>query len=172
MANRVPQANVAVFAVPTGANVRVPQANVAVFVHFVSPAHRLSGYLKDQLINHLFRSASFAKPTGLSIALYTDVPTDSDPGVEVSGGSYARVAFPPLDSNWAAPSAGNGVTSNLVAITFPAPSAPWGIVIAYGIVDAAVGGNLLAWSTFSAAVAPDIGTNPRFVIGALTVTFG
>jgi hypothetical protein len=157
---------------PTNARMRNSMSVIEVLTRYVAPVHAISGHLKDSIINHVFRSGTFAKPTGLSIALYTSMPSDTDPGVEVTGGSYARVAVPPLDSNWAAPSAGNGITSNLVAVTFPVPTVSWDFVVGYGIIDALIGGNLLAWSTLTTPTTVGIGTNPRFVIGALTATFG
>jgi len=132
----------------------------------------LSDYLEGQLIAHLFRTASFSKPSGLWIGLLTVSPTDSTGGTEVTGGSYARVSVPPLDANWAAPVSGNGKTSNVNAVTFPSPTANWGTVVAIGIFDASSAGNLL----FYGALVPTKTVNngdaaPTFAPGALVITF-
>ena len=94
-------------------------------------------------------TAIFTEPTAY-IALFTTAPTD-DTGtgaVEVSGGAYARVATTQGTSGtWAAASSGTDPTTeaNALAITFPTASANWGTVVAFGMYDAATGGNLLAW---------------------------
>jgi len=133
---------------------------------------RMSNYLEAQLRDHIFRTAVFTKPAGLWIALYTVAPTDAGGGTEVTGGSYARVARPPSDANWTAASATDGLTDNAAVITFPAPTANWGTVVAFAIRDAATGGNLL----ISAPLIPNRTIEsgdaaPEFAIGALDVIF-
>jgi hypothetical protein len=104
-----------------------------------------SDYLEVELRKHLFRTGSFTKPTELWVALFTVTPSDSGGGTEVTGGSYARVQRDPLDANWTAASATDGVTDNAAAVTFATPSANWGTVVAFGIFDASTAGNLLVW---------------------------
>lgn len=111
----------------------------------------MSDYLENQIIDHIFRAGTFVKPTGLYMALYTAAPADAGGGTEVSGGSYARVNLAPSDSNWTATQGGTtgassgttGHTDNAVAITFPAPTANWGVVTHMALSDAPTGGNLL-----------------------------
>lgn len=138
-----------------------------------------SDYLENQIIDHIFRTATFAKPAGLYMALFTTAPSDSGGGTEVTGGSYARVNLAPLNANWTATQGGTsgassgtgGQTANAVAITFPAPTAGWGTVTHFGIFDASVGGNLLVWDVLAASrtiLASD--PAPSFAIGALAIT--
>lgn len=106
------------------------------------------------------------------VGLFTVAPTDSSAGTEVSGGAYARVAHQPLDANWTAVSATDGNTDNATAITFPTPSANWGVVVAFGISDRLTGGNL----NIHGLITPNKTINngdpaPAFAIGALDVTF-
>lgn len=116
---------------------------------FVMSLDYKSDYLEAQLLNLLFRTAGFTKPAGLYYGLLTTaVADDGTGGVECSGGAYARVNLPPLDANYAAPAAGNGVTSNASAVTFPSPTANWGAVSDMAIYDSNVGGNLVAHATF------------------------
>lgn len=105
------------------------------------------------------------------VALYTVAPSDSGGGTEVSGGAYARVAVQPADAAWSAPDGTGGLTDNVAAITFPAPTANWGTVVAFGIHDRLTGGNLLVHG----AITPNKTVNngdpaPSFAIGALDVT--
>lgn len=130
-----------------------------------------SDYLEVELRKHIFRTGSFTKPTVLGVALFTVTPSDSGGGTEVSGGSYARVDVPPLDANWTGASSTNGLTDNAAAITFPAPSANWGVVVAFGIFDATSGGNLLVWGPITPNKTINNGDPaPSFAIGDLDVT--
>lgn len=130
-----------------------------------------SDYLEVELRKHIFRTGSFTKPTVLGVALFTVTPSDSGGGTEVTGGSYARVDLPPLDANWTGASATNGLTDNAVAITFPAPTANWGVVVAFGIFDATTAGNLLVWGPITPNKTVNNGDPaPSFAIGALDVT--
>lgn len=131
-----------------------------------------SDYLEGELIKHLFRTGTFTKPTVLAVSLHTGDPLDNNTGAnEVSGGAYARVDTPPLDANWAAPTAGDGVTSNVSAITFPAPTANWGTITHVGIYDATTAGNLLFSGALTASKIVNNG-DPAFTFnaGELTIT--
>jgi len=136
-------------------------------------------YLENYLVDHLFRSRTMPKFTGLYIGLFTAAPSDAGGGTEVTGGSYARVNLPPLDTNWKATQGGTsgnssgtgGVTSNAVAVTFPAPTANWGTVTHFGIFDAASGGNPILWDALTAARTVLSGDPaPSFPVDALQIT--
>jgi len=138
-----------------------------------------SDFLENLIVDHLFRTRTWSKPTALYMALFTTAPSDSGGGTEVTGGSYARVNLAPLDTNWAATQGGTtgnssgtgGVTSNAVAITFPAPTANWGTVTHFAILDASVGGNMLIWDALVASRTILSGDPaPSFPISALQIT--
>ena len=133
---------------------------------------QMSDYLESQIRAHIFRTATFTKPSQLWIALYTSSPTDADTGTEVTGGSYNRVQLNPADANWTAVSGTNGTTDNASAITFPAPTANWGQITHVGIRDANPAGNLLIWGPLNTPKTVNNGDPaPSFAIGALAVTF-
>jgi len=132
----------------------------------------MSDYLEVQIRAHIFRTASFTKPTVLAVGLFTAAPSDSGGGTEVSGGSYARVQRDPLDANWTAASGTDGLTDNAAALTFPAPSANWGVVTHFGIFDATSAGNLLLHGALTTPKTINNGDPaPAFAIGALDITF-
>lgn len=135
-------------------------------------ANSASDYLEGKIIDHIFRTSSFTKPTVLAVALFSAAPSDSGGGTEVSTSStgYARQSLNPLDANWAAPSSGNGVTSNVSAINFGTATGNWGTITHWAIYDATSGGNLIVWDALSAS--KTINSGDSFQIGAnqLTIT--
>lgn len=132
----------------------------------------MSDYLEGKIIDHLFRTATFSKPSALYVGLFTAAPSDSGGGTEVSGGAYVRAQLDPADANWAAPTAGDGVTSNSVLIQFAEPTANWGTVSHFAIFDASSGGNMLFHGALTQAKSVNNGdAGPSFAIGALEITF-
>jgi hypothetical protein len=137
---------------------------------------QMSDYLESTLLGHLFRTATFAKPTVVAIALCTAAPNDASTGATITevpnSGSYARVTVNPLDANWAAVGAG-GLTSNVAAITFPTATGSWGTVTHVAICDSATwgAGNMWLYGTLAASKTVNSGDTFSFAISALTVTF-
>lgn len=106
------------------------------------------------------------------VALYTASPTDADTGTEVTGGSYARVSVPPLDANWSGASGTDGLTDNVAAVTFPAPTANWGTITHMAIRDRLTGGKLIIWGALAVNKTVNNGDPaPSFAIGDLDITF-
>ena len=140
-----------------------------------------STYLQNKYIDWFFRAQTFSAPATVYIALFTSAPSDTGGGTEVSGGSYARVSVTSALANWAGTqSAGSttastgtaspGVTSNNSAITFPAPTANWGVITSMGIYDASTAGNLLYWANLTASKTVNNGdAAPSFLAAALTI---
>jgi hypothetical protein len=140
-----------------------------------------SDYLENKIIDHQFRSGTWAKPTALYVALFTAAPSDIGGGTEVVGGAsgYARVNVPPLDTNWKATQGGvvgassgsTGTTSNNVPVTYPAPTGNWGTVTHFGLFDAPTGGNLIIWDALTAPRTIINGDPaPSFPVDALQIT--
>lgn len=112
----------------------------------------MSNYLENKLIDHVCRGQTFTAPTNLVFDLCTSATDDAGGGTEVTGGNYAPVSIACSLNNFAgtqgagttvASNGTGGLTSNNVAITFPAPTgANWGTVTHFKIKDAA-GGNVL-----------------------------
>lgn len=138
----------------------------------------ISDYLENKLVDWLLRAQAFTPPATVYIGLFTATPTDAGGGTEVTGGSYARVAVTSSLANWAGTQAAastvastgtSGTTSNNAAITFPAPTAAWGVVTSIGVYDAATAGNLLFYSALTASKTINSGdAAPSFAAAALT----
>jgi hypothetical protein len=135
---------------------------------------QMSDYLEAQIGKLLFCTQTAWKPAAIYVALFTAAPSDSGGGTEVSGGSYARTAVTQADAQWNIPTTA-GLFSNVNAITFPAPTANWGVVTHVGIFDASSGGNLLVWGALTTPKTVNNGDPaPSFAGGApgqLQVTF-
>lgn len=132
----------------------------------------MSDYLESQVRAHIFRTASFTKPTVLAVALYTAAPGEAGGGTEVVGGSYARVQRNPLDANWTAASPTDGLTDNAADLTYPAPSANWGLVTHTAVLDATSGGNFLVYGALGTPKNVNSGDPaPKFLAGALDIIF-
>lgn len=148
----------------------------------------MTDFLENKIIDWLMRAQAIgitgatagagSGPATLYVALYTATPTDSTAGTEVTGGSYARVAVTSALANWAGTqSAGSttastgtgGTTSNNGAVTFPAPTAPWGNVTGFGILDSLTAGNLLIYAALTTPKTINSGdAAPSFAAGSLT----
>lgn len=122
-----------------------------------------SNYLENKILDHVLRVASFTQPAALYIALYTVAPTDAGGGTEVSGGGgYARQSISFNASS-------SGISTSFNAISFPNTS--WsGTIVAFGILDALSGGNLLGYSALSPTLSVSSGTLVTAAAGAITVT--
>jgi hypothetical protein len=149
----------------------------------------MTDFLENKIIDWLFRAqaigitgasaAAGTGPTSLYLALFTATPSDTGGGTEVSGGSYARVAVTSSLANWAgtqaaastvASSGTGGTTSNNAAITFPAPTANWGTVTSFAIMDASTAGNMLFYGALTTSKTINSGdAAPSFAAAALTM---
>lgn len=145
----------------------------------LASATSFTDYLENKLVDWLLRGQAFTPPATAYVGLLTAGCSDSAAGTEVTGGSYARVAVASSLANWAgtqsagsttASSGTGGTTSNNGAITFPAPTANWGVVTHFGIYDAASSGNLLVCQALTQSKTINNGdAAPVFNAGALTL---
>ena len=140
----------------------------------------MSDYLENKLVDQLFRGQTAPTTTTLYVALYTAAPSDTGGGTEVSGSNYSRVAVTSSLANWAGTqSAGSttastgtgGQTSNNGSITFPTPSATWGLVTHFAIYDATSGGNELFWGALTISKTINSGDTVSFPAASLSITF-
>ena len=139
-----------------------------------------SHWFEGQLLNHIFRTTAFTQPTTLYVALFTAAPTDdfvsgTPTGTEVTGGSYARLSLATLDADWTY-TAGSGATAGKVdntnVLTWGTnPTAGWGNVTHFAIVDAASGTcNLLYYAALSSSKTINSGDTVSFAAHALTIS--
>lgn len=151
---------------------------VVLFAPIVALAAVMSDYLENKIADHLFRTTTYSQPSTLYMALNTAACSDSSSGTEVSGGSYARVALNPSNSNWkgthgttsGASSGTGGTVTNASAITFASPTANWGTITHVRITDASTSGNDLFCIALTNSKTVNNGdAAPSFPIDALSV---
>ena len=138
----------------------------------------MSDYLENKIVDWLFRGQTYTVPTGLYVGLFTTAPLDAGGGTEVSGSGYARVNLAPSLSNWAGTQAAastvastgtSGTTSNNSTITFPTPTASWGLVTSFGIFDALTAGNLLFYGGLTIQKTINQGDTVTFPAASLSI---
>lgn len=146
----------------------------------VAHAASLNDYAENKVVDDLFRGTDYpaATPASFYVALFTTSCTDAAIGTEVTGGSYARVGVTRAQSSWngthgnttGASSGTNGTISNANAITFPAPTANWGSVTSFAVMDASTAGNPIVCTDLTTPKTINNGdAAPSFATGALTV---
>ena len=143
----------------------------------VAHAASLADYAENKLVDHVFRATAYTAPATLYVGLSTAACSDSAVGTEVSGGSYARVAVTSGTTAWngthgnttGASSGTGGTISNAGAITFPAPTANWGVVTHFFVNDAATAGNMILCAALTTSKTINNGdAAPSFAAAALT----
>jgi hypothetical protein len=120
-----------------------------------------STYLDNTFLNIILTASEFTPPSGVYLALYTVAPGVGGGGTEVvSGVGYGRqtVSFS---------TALDGQSANTAAVVFPIATGPWGTIVAFGLLDASSGGNLLYFGTLSASRAVLTMDQVNFPIGQL-----
>ena len=122
-----------------------------------------SYYLSTSLLDYLLRGVAFSAPAGIYVGLFTTSPTPGGGGVEVSGGGYVRQA-----ATWT-PTI-SGTSSNAGTVTFSPATFPWGTVVAFGLFDAALGGNLLYFAPMNVPRNIQLNDQIMYPAGQLVVT--
>lgn len=141
-------------------------------------AAALTDYAENKLIDATLRAQAIGTPATWYFALFTSCPTDSTAGTEVSGGSYARIGVTAALANFAgtqsagsttASSGTGGTSSNNGVVTFAAPTANWGVVNCWGLMDASSAGNLWIYSALTVPKTINNGdAAPSFAAAAAT----
>lgn len=150
----------------------------------------LSDYLESGLLHHVFRGASFPKPSSIAIALTTGVTLDSHTGSTIpevpltingSGTGYSRLNLgnPSVSGNtfWAYSLldhvAGSGLIKNNLVLSFNTALCNWGGVSGLAILDNLNygSGNLLMHATLNNPRQVFLGDSLQFDINNFQIKF-
>jgi len=134
-----------------------------------------TNHWETTLLNQWFRAVATSIPGTLYVTLLKADPGETGSlAQEVTGGSFARVAVTSGTGAWDAPAdAGSAKRiANTNAITFPAPTADWGTVTHWAIMDNATlgAGNMLVYGALGNARNILNGDNPpSFAASSLSI---
>ncbi len=121
-------------------------------------------FLRELLHDYWLGKQAFVVPATLYVGLFTTATDIDGGGTEVTGGAYARVAVTNNNTNW--PDADtNGDKSNGAIIQFPTPTASWGTITHFALLDAATAGNMFAQAALTVSKAINIDDDVEFPIG-------
>ena len=122
-----------------------------------------SNYLENAVLNHVLRATTYTAPSSVWIGLHTGTGPDETGNVfEVAGNNYTRTgAFFGASTT--------GGATNTGVITFPTPSATWGIVTSWGLFDAATAGNLLYLGALNNSKTINVDDSVTFQSGSLGI---
>jgi hypothetical protein len=110
-----------------------------------------STYLARAILNHVFRTTSYSKPSNVYISLHSADPTDANTTateLTIGTGGYARATVAVADAQWTAPASSgtDELITNANTISFGTASATWNSgnpITHFGIYDASTSGNLM-----------------------------
>jgi hypothetical protein len=125
-----------------------------------------SDVLENALLNHVLGGPDYVRPATVYLGLFSVAPTDAAGGTELTGGAWARKPVTNNATNFPGASGGSKSLAAGPHQFDPAPSDA-ADANAWGIFDAASGGNLMYWGwlgsdagkVFTATVA-DVLTSP------------
>lgn len=116
-----------------------------------------STYLDNIILDYKYGNVVPTSIGNRYLALFTTMPTSAGGGVEVAGGSYARVLQVNNLTNF--PAAVGGSKKNATAFNFGTATADWGVILGAGFYDALTSGNLLDFGLFGVPITV-LNTNP------------
>lgn len=137
--------------------------------------------LQNALVDSIMRGQPFQAPGTWFIALVTQLGDTVTPGIEVTGGSYARSAADVSLAAWSGTqgqgtvqqsSGTSGLVSNNAPIAFPPATTDWGTVVGYEFWDQPSGGNRWIAGKLGTAVTIHSGDIRQFPAGSLSVAMG
>ena len=106
----------------------------------------ITTYMKNALLNDLFRGVEYTNPTNLYLGVGTTAPSEDGTGfTEPSASSYHRYEIASTTTNWTEPT--DGSLSNLPTFRFNEAEESWTTsttpLTHWAIFDAATDGNML-----------------------------
>jgi hypothetical protein len=124
----------------------------------------MSGFTDSEanaILGWYFRNDAYSRPTSLWLEMSTTtIAADGSAITPPVGNAYARVAIPTTTVYWSAPSLRQ--VYNLITISFPEATGPWGTLVDGALMSAASGGTAKAWGTLS---------TPRTINAPMTLIF-
>lgn len=120
----------------------------------------LAYYASNNLLNLAFGGTTWpgGQPGTLYFGLFTNSPSASGGGTEVTAGGYARVAVTVNSTNFPLITVPGTAMTNGTTITFAKSTALWGTITYMGIFDSSTAGNLLFYAPLASQLTPAVGS--------------
>lgn len=126
---------------------------------------KLTIFGRNALIDHVYKAA-YTPPATVYLALFTTATDETGAGTECTATNYSRHAI-----TFAAASS-RSLTQSADVTFDQVTTDDWPSTGYYGIMDAATGGNMLAYGSLSAAIDPVVGNTPKVVSGQCVISIG
>lgn len=135
----------------------------------------MSDFLEGALLNHIFRTDTFSKPTTIYLGLVNGTVVDADTGATVqtkepTGGSYQRKPISVTNNQWSVPGVGGQIASTS-GTTWTATGGNLGVISGCFYADASGAGNILLHGALTTARDVLVNESFTFPSGNLTITF-
>ena len=122
------------------------------------------------VLNKIFLASGSIKHDNFYLALYTQSPTKSGGGTEVSGGGYERVRVQCSSTEWLVTETDAVSTTNRNAVEFPVPTSDWGTVTHFGLHTQSSGDSLAFFGELVSPVTITGGDGaPKFNTGTIDI---
>lgn len=129
----------------------------------------ISNYLRNKLLDKAVGGADFTPAANLFVRAFSTVLTAAGAGTEISNAGYAAIEVPNNFTNF--PAAVNGAKSNALRLDGDAATENFADILAFGLFDAASGGNLYFYDNLDAPLAIENGQNFFFDAGDISFLF-
>lgn len=131
-----------------------------------------TNYAETKTLDAWFGNTAIPANATLYLALFTVAPGEAGGGTEYTGNAYARAAVTNNTTNFPAATAADPSTkSNANPISFPTvTTADWTGIVAWAVMDAATGGNMLYFGTFASTQSVSVGQTASWGAAGLTFT--
>lgn len=129
----------------------------------------VSLYFRNALLQKVFRGVDLLG-SNMYVALTRKVGEVGMPGLNLDepvGGGYGRIAYGYGTGNWTMTNYGE--VTNTSDINFSGPTAYWGLIGGFALVDAASAGNVLAVGSLRNPLRADLGFAPLIKAGGIVI---
>lgn len=127
----------------------------------------ISNYLRNKLLDKAISGTDFVPAANLFIRAFSTILTADGAGTEITNAGYAPLEAPNNLTNF--PASVAGAKSNALRLDGSAATENWANILAFGIFDAATGGNLYFYQNLNDPLVIESGQN--FYFDASDVAF-
>ena len=129
----------------------------------------ISNFLRNKLLDKAVGGTDFAPAANLYVRAFSTVLSADGAGVEITNAGYAPVSVPNNPANF--PAAVAGEKANALRLDGAAATENFADILAFGLFDSAVGGNLYFYQNLAAPLVIEAEQNFYFDAGDVSFLF-